>query len=42
VSIAERGTLMRKLTPDALRGMLHELLGRGEAAGSAAGSSKKN
>lgn len=27
VSIAERGVLMRKLTPDALRGMLHELLG---------------
>jgi diadenylate cyclase len=34
VSIAERGTLMRKLTPDALRGMLHELLGRGEPAAS--------
>jgi diadenylate cyclase len=30
VSIAERGTLLRKLTPDALRGMLAELLGRGE------------
>ena len=29
VSIAERGTLMRKLTPDALRGMLQELLGGG-------------
>jgi diadenylate cyclase len=28
VSIAERGTLLRKLTPDALRGMLGELLGR--------------
>jgi diadenylate cyclase len=27
VSIAERGVLMRKLTPDALRGMLAELLG---------------
>jgi diadenylate cyclase len=27
VSIAERGVLMRKLTPDALRGMLTELLG---------------
>jgi len=27
VSIAERGTLLRKLTPDALRGMLGELLG---------------
>jgi diadenylate cyclase len=27
VSIAERGVLMRKLTPDALRGMLSELLG---------------
>jgi diadenylate cyclase len=32
VSIAERGTLLRKLTPDALRGMLAELLGRNEAA----------
>jgi diadenylate cyclase len=30
VSIAERGVLMRKLTPDALRGMLGELLGAGE------------
>jgi diadenylate cyclase len=29
VSIAERGVLMRKLTPEALRGMLHELLGGG-------------
>lgn len=29
VSIAERGTLLRKLTPDALRGLLHELLGGG-------------
>jgi diadenylate cyclase len=27
VSIAERGVLMRKLTPEALRGMLSELLG---------------
>src|SRR3954463_5758284 len=27
VSIAERGTLLRKLTPDALRGILGELLG---------------
>ena len=32
VSIAERGVLMRKLTPDALRGMLHELLSGGGAA----------
>ena len=32
VSIAERGVLMRKLTPDALRGMLHELLGGGSTA----------
>ena len=32
VSIAERGVLMRKLTPDALRGMLHELLGGGGGA----------
>lgn len=30
VSVAERGVLMRKLTPDALRGILHELLGGGE------------
>ncbi|HEY7090413.1 MAG TPA: diadenylate cyclase CdaA [Tepidisphaeraceae bacterium] len=30
VSIAERGVLMRKLTPDALRGMLTELLGASE------------
>lgn len=30
ISIAERGVLMRKLTPDALRGMLGELLGAGE------------
>src|SRR3954469_5515050 len=29
--IAEGGTLMRKLTPDALRGMLSELLGRADA-----------
>src|SRR5205823_7688091 len=32
VSIAERGTLLRKLTPDALRGLLAELLGRGEVS----------
>jgi diadenylate cyclase len=31
VSIAERGVLLRKLTPDALRGMLNELLGGAEA-----------
>jgi diadenylate cyclase len=30
VSIAERGVLMRKLTPDALRGLLTELLGATE------------
>jgi diadenylate cyclase len=30
VSIAERGILMRKLTPDALRGLLTELLGASE------------
>jgi diadenylate cyclase len=30
VSIAERGVLMRKLTPDALRGLLSELLGASE------------
>jgi diadenylate cyclase len=30
VSIAERGVLMRKLTPDALRGLLSELLGATE------------
>src|SRR3954468_18502687 len=33
VSIAERGALIRKLTPDGLRGLLIELLSRGEAAG---------
>ena len=33
VSIAERGQLIRKLTPEGLRGLLHELLGRGVAAG---------
>lgn len=32
ISIAERGQLFRKLTPDALRGLLVELLGRHEAA----------
>jgi diadenylate cyclase len=31
VSIAERGQLIRKLTPDGLRGLLIELLGRGDA-----------
>lgn len=30
ISIAERGQLIRKLTPDALRDILMELLGRGE------------
>jgi diadenylate cyclase len=30
VSIAERGQLIRKLTPDGLRGLLSELLGRGD------------
>jgi len=33
VSIAERGQLIRKLTPEGLRGLLTELLGRGEATG---------
>lgn len=32
VSIAERGVLLRKLTPDALRGMLGELLGAEDKA----------
>jgi diadenylate cyclase len=32
VSIAERGQLIRKLTPEGLRGLLAELLGRGDAA----------
>jgi diadenylate cyclase len=32
ISIAERGQLFRKLTPDALRGLLIELLGRHEVA----------
>lgn len=31
VSVAERGQLIRKLTPDGLRGLLSELLGRGDA-----------
>ena len=30
VSVAERGQLIRKLTPEGLRGLLGELLGRGE------------
>ncbi|MGA3068028.1 MAG: diadenylate cyclase CdaA [Tepidisphaeraceae bacterium] len=33
ISIAESGKLIRKLTPDALRGLLMELLSRGDAAG---------
>src|SRR5215208_4525337 len=33
VSIAERGQLIRKLTPEGLRGLLNELLGRGDAGG---------
>ena len=33
VSIAERGQLIRKLTPEGLRGLLLELLGKGERAG---------
>lgn len=33
VSIAERGQLIRKLTPDGLRGLLGELLGRPERRG---------
>ncbi len=32
VSIAERGTLLRKLTPEALRGLLYELLTHSEPA----------
>ena len=31
ISIAERGQLLRKLTPDTLRGLLSELLGRAES-----------
>jgi len=31
ISIAERGQLIRKLTPDTLRGLLSELLGRAES-----------
>ena len=34
VSIAERGQLIRKLTPEGLRGLLSELLGRGDTNGS--------
>ena len=33
VSIAERGQLIRKLTPEGLRGLLSELLGRGDTGG---------
>jgi diadenylate cyclase len=33
VSIAERGQLIRKLTPEGLRGLLSELLGRGGGGG---------
>lgn len=33
VSIAERGQLIRKLTPDGLRGLLSELLGGGDRGG---------
>jgi diadenylate cyclase len=33
ISIAERGQLIRKLNPDALRGLLIELLGRGDTNG---------
>ena len=33
VSIAERGQLIRKLTPEGLRGLLLELLGKGERGG---------
>ena len=32
VSVAERGQLIRKLTPEGLRGLLGELLGRGDGA----------
>src|SRR5207248_5729882 len=32
VSIAERGQLIRKLTPEGLRGLLNELLGRGDTS----------
>jgi len=38
VSVAERGTLIRKLTPEGLRGLLTELLGGG---GSTSGDKKK-
>src|SRR3954471_6065220 len=33
ISIAERGQLIRKLNPEALRGLLYELLGRGDNNG---------
>jgi diadenylate cyclase len=32
ISVADHGKLIRKLTPDALRSLLTEALGRGEAA----------
>ncbi len=40
ISIAERGALIRKLTPDALRGLLGELLGGGREATFAAAADK--
>ena len=39
ISIAERGTLLRKLTPEAVRDMLGELLGRGELGPAEVGTS---
>ena len=39
VSVAERGTLIRKLTPEGLRGLLAELLGGGSTGG---GGEKKS
>jgi diadenylate cyclase len=37
ISVADRGRLLRKLTPDALRSLLAELLGRGNGTGGGGG-----
>lgn len=42
ISIAERGQLFRKLTPEALRGLLIELLGKQDRTGVASGSVGKD
>src|SRR5687767_9362708 len=37
ISVADRGRLLRKLAPDALRTLLAELLGRGNGGGAGGG-----